>query len=381
MKRAGLLRFIAINFPLEGGLWKMLARPQGELNAISTGIATIIVATRDGGHTATCIVTVYPAGPKMTMTTEISGHMGIRMAGSGTVTIDWGDGTEIETHTLQAYFDKWDVPLEHRFTHDYPNSTTSHTITIISDNVTHLSCHGYYQITSLDVSKNTVLEELQCNGNQLTSLDLSKNTKLTFLSCNQNQLKNLDLSKNTMLTVLFCEENLLTSLDLSKNILLKSIRCLNNRLASLDVSKNILLTYLVCDNNLIKNLDVSNHTDLTLLGCSGNQLTSLNVSCNTMLKSLSCASNQIQSLDVSKNILLTDLYCSNNQIESLDMSNNTDLAFLACESNLLSSSNLNALFETLPDNAIYKTIYISDNPGTDDCNRSIATKKRWWFLD
>ncbi len=45
---------------------------------------------------------------------------------------------------------------------------------------------GHNQLTSLDVSKNTALTELDCSDNQLTSLDINKNTDLTYLVCCNN---------------------------------------------------------------------------------------------------------------------------------------------------------------------------------------------------
>ena len=45
------------------------------------------------------------------------------------------------------------------------------------------------QLTSLDLSKNTELTMLYCNGNQLTSLDLSKNTALKHLYCYKNKIR------------------------------------------------------------------------------------------------------------------------------------------------------------------------------------------------
>jgi Leucine-rich repeat (LRR) protein len=47
------------------------------------------------------------------------------------------------------------------------------------------------QLTSLDVSQNTALTELDCNDNQLTSLNVSQNTALTYLDCSDNQLTSL----------------------------------------------------------------------------------------------------------------------------------------------------------------------------------------------
>ena len=63
----------------------------------------------------------------------------------------------------------------------------------------------------------TELETLFCVGTKLTSLDLSRNTKLTELDVSHNDLTSLDLRKNTGLTKLNVSNNNLTSLDLSQN--------------------------------------------------------------------------------------------------------------------------------------------------------------------
>ena len=70
------------------------------------------------------------------------------------------------------------------------------------------------QLTSLDLSANTVLSNVNCDNNGLISLDLSANTVLTQLGCFSNQLASLDLSANTVLYKLNCENNELTSLNI-----------------------------------------------------------------------------------------------------------------------------------------------------------------------
>jgi len=52
-------------------------------------------------------------------------------------------------------------------------------------------------LTTLDVSQNTLLESLNCTGNQLTYLDLSNNTALISLVCPENQLTALDIQNNS----------------------------------------------------------------------------------------------------------------------------------------------------------------------------------------
>ena len=200
----------------------------------------------------------------------------------------------------------------------------------------YLDCGGN-QLTELDVSNNTTLYWLDCGSNQLTELDVSKNTALTHLFCYSNQLTELDVSKNTALTHLFCDSNQLTELDVSKNTALKEFRCYSNQLTELDVSNNTALTYLDCDSNQLTELDVSKNTALKEFRCYSNQLTELDVSNNTALTYLDCDSNQLTELDVSKNTALTYLDCDSNQLTELDVSNNTALEWLDCDSNQLTS--------------------------------------------
>ena len=83
-------------------------------------------------------------------------------------------------------------------------------------------------MTSLDVSKNTALTDLNCSNNELTALDVSKNTALTVLRSNHNQLTTLDVSKNTALLYLSCTSNQLTSLDLNNTKITNDPNCRNN---------------------------------------------------------------------------------------------------------------------------------------------------------
>ena len=71
---------------------------------------------------------------------------------------------------------------------------------------------------------------LGCDDNKLVTLDVSKNTALEQLSCINTNLTNLDVSKNTKLIAMWCYQNNLTSLDISKNMDLEELGCTNNPL-------------------------------------------------------------------------------------------------------------------------------------------------------
>ena len=133
-----------------------------------------------------------------------------------------------------------------------------------------LNC-GHNRLTKLDVSKNTVLQELVCWENQLTSLDVSQNTALQELECFENQLTSLDVSQNPALQKLSCWDNRLTELDVSKNTELTYLKCSYNRLTELDVSQNTKLTELYFVSNKITSLQADNCTNLTVIFTGSNK--------------------------------------------------------------------------------------------------------------
>ena len=94
---------------------------------------------------------------------------------------------------------------------DYYTAAVSTKMKIYGD-LTGFSCGGNRaSLTTIDVSKNTQLEILDCYDNQLSNLDVSRNTKLTYLNCSGNNLDSLDLSQNTKLTYLNCHGNAFTT--------------------------------------------------------------------------------------------------------------------------------------------------------------------------
>lgn len=167
------------------------------------------------------------------------------------------------------------------------------------------------QLTTLDVSKNIELKDLDCTNNQITSLIIGNNNQLNGLSCSRNQLLTLDISKNTNLTSLYCSENKLTKLDVSKNMGMKELNCNDNKLTNLNVSKNTSLTELYCANNELTTLNTSKCSMLTNLSCQNNKLESLILD-NPNLGSLICTGNQLMSLDLSKCPKLNYIDCKNN---------------------------------------------------------------------
>ena len=205
------------------------------------------------------------------------------------------------------------------------------------------------KLTSIDVSRNTALKDLKCGNNSLTSLDVSRNTALENLSCSQNKLTELDVSNNTALQFLWCFGNQLTGLDVSRNTALTFLHISKNQLTSLDVSRNTALKDLYCSNNQLTDIDVTNNPNLKELLCYNNPITSLDVTQNPSLHYLYCNDDKLTSLDLSGNTELIELRCYNNQLTDLDVSRNPDLTRFECQKNQLTSLDLSAQ-TSLPDN-------------------------------
>ena len=175
--------------------------------------------------------------PTMTMTTSKSGEASLLLAGTGSCTIDWGDGSAVETHALQALTEQGWAEDEHTFRHRYSRGGGNRTISITGENITHFSCYSM-EATDLDVSQNTTLTELICYRNKITELNLGNLVALTRFYCNINQIAVLNIDNLTALEYLDCSENQLKNLDISKNAKLERVICDENKLTAFDASNN-----------------------------------------------------------------------------------------------------------------------------------------------
>jgi len=305
----------------------------------------------------------------ITMTLEPKDKVVVSLKGE-TAVIDWGDGSPVETATLNL---KADVKLEHTY-----DQTQTYTLKITGETITDFTCVKA-GITNLDINLPAIIR-VNCYWNKLSDLDMSDCPELKMLNCEGNkELKNLNVNKNSKLEDLKFSNDQLTTLDVSKNTALKHLYCSNNQLTSLDTSNNPELVFLWCEDNKLTNLNISANTKLMSLQCHRNQLTTLDVSKNSAMTSFFCGHNQLTSLDVSNNTKLTSLHCNNNQLTELDMTNQNKITTIDCQSNQLSADALNNLFNTIQDNpgAGNKNIYYRSNPGTDACDKNIIEQKGW----
>jgi len=222
------------------------------------------------------------------------------------------------------------------------NKLTS--LDLSSSNITDMTgIEGFTSLTYLDlsvnnlstinVSQNTLLTKLDLNYNKITNLDVSANKELINLSFAANQISTIDLSQNKKLHYLTVDYNSLSVLDLTANNELEIISCGSNNLTTLNTSNLSNLLTLLCGLNQISALDLSNNLKLDILQCYNNNLTSLDLNHNVLLKRLNAANNQLTSLDLSHNPLLELVYIEFNPLTTLNLQNGNNENFILPASN------------------------------------------------
>lgn len=247
-------------------------------------------------------------------------------------------------------------------------------------NLTELICWNQ-KLTTLDLSKNLSLQELQCQGNyDLTELDLSANTQLTGLCFTSTGISEIDLPQHSKLEWVECQYTEITSLNLSDAQNLKTVNCSVNyeltalnldgctalesldyrqcNLKTLDLSDCSALSVLAGDRNYsladiefpancenltqvmvgstaISELNISYAPKLQTLGCNGTGITELDLSGMPELRWLDCYANKLTALNLSGNPKLEHLDCCSSGLTYLDISQNINLTEVSCYNNNL----------------------------------------------
>jgi hypothetical protein len=171
----------------------------------------------------------------------------------------------------------------------------------------------FYNLTHLDVS-----------GNPLGgSLDLTTNTLLQNVNVSNCELNGLELTGLTHLNTLLLSDNDtgMAAPDLSTNLALEILDCHNcDGMEGLDLSANVNLTDLDCSWNQLESLDLSANTELQQLNCSHNSLTTLDLSANTELRQVFCNNNVLTDLELGqRHYSFITLSCYGNDLSVLDL--------------------------------------------------------------
>lgn len=219
----------------------------------------------------------------------------------------------------------------------------------------------------LDASKDTVitnltgiegfsnLTSLSASFNDFTTVDLSKNVLLDSVSMIANLLTEIDFTENKNLVYLQLESNELTIVEgLSEKQKLKDIQLSFNYLEALDVSYSAVERLFASDNDITV-IDLSGASDLKNVFLKTNELESIDLSTNPLVETLVLSDNKLQSLNVTENKLIEYLWVSSNSLDQLDVGSLPSLVHLTIHNN----PNLNCVLIN-PDHDI-PTVTKNDN--------------------
>lgn len=164
------------------------------------------------------------------------------------------------------------------------------------------------------------LETITCSGGNLTSVDLSTNTQLRDINFSNNNISTIDISNSPALEELNLRGNNLSAIDLTNNVALLELDLSGSDITNIDLSKNTLLTSLDLSDNNMTSLDITNNTNLTSLEITSLNITTIDLSNNTLLEELIASYSTLTSLDLSTNVALTYLECEElSQLTALDL--------------------------------------------------------------
>ena len=202
-------------------------------------------------------------------------------------------------------------------------------------------CCKNNKISSLDLSKNTKLIELDCTNNKLTKLALGGCKNLEKLDCTGNSIKTLNVTANKKLKQLYVSNNKLTSLVTDGVTSLEIVYASNNALKTMgNLKNNKNLRTLTLSNNKLTTIDVANLAKLEILFVASNSLAKVDLSKNVKLEKLNISSNSLKEIDLTKNVNLVVLDVAKNSLEKIDLTKNPDLEELTLSSNKISKLDL-----------------------------------------
>lgn len=184
-------------------------------------------------------------------------------------------------------------------------------------------------ITMLNISNSSIADA--------TGLEAFKN--ITWLSCANNELTSLDISKNTLLTTLVANGNNLTTLETTNNLNLENLELLLNTIDNIELSHLTELKKISLNGNPIKFIDVSANRNLSTVDFRNTKIETLNLSSNAKLTSVNLQNlASIKSLNIKNG--------SNTGITLFDTRNTTNLFCIQVDDPAYSQANWTSINST-----------------------------------
>ncbi|MGH1336331.1 MAG: DUF7619 domain-containing protein [Aureispira sp.] len=224
--------------------------------------------------------------------------------------------------------------------------------------VTHLDVTsvGIHDLTG--IQDFAMLKWLNCSNNPLDSLVLIGLSNLEYLRCTHTNIATLDLSGCPNLLRLMLRFNLnLTTINLSNNTVLNNCEIRSCAISQIDLSSNALIHTLSISRLPIVELDLTSLVQLETIHVYLTDLDSVALPNTSSLREIYFIDNKLRQLDVSQNPGLAFLFCGQNRIRTIDVSHNTQLTNLDLSGNLLTtldlSHNPNLLIFNAEQNHLY----------------------------
>ncbi len=171
----------------------------------------------------------------------------------------------------------------------------------LSDNCTLLNFNNCSVNTVNNIETLTGLTNFSGQNNDLDTFDPRNHRDLEKLYINNNDIVEFSFtSTNLSLKIIWCHSNNLTSLDVSALSSLEELKCFKNSNCT-TLLLNDAIEHVYCQENSISSINLSGLSDLEDLNCAENPVSSLGLSSCTDLTYLKANGTDLTILDVSNN--------------------------------------------------------------------------------
>lgn len=198
--------------------------------------------------------------------------------------IDWGNGEFIEYPLVKTYtlFQETNTIAGSKvkvYSNEAPHgnigifSISGVTMSYIDvSKMTELYCLTLENagLTSIDLSKNLKIRELNLNANRFKTIDLSNLHNINLLSLSNNGMESFKLAENNNIQWFFAADNMLKTVDMNQLKNVYNADFTSNYLETIDISPAKSLGQLFLANNILHEIDLSNNPQLTALNISYN---------------------------------------------------------------------------------------------------------------
>ncbi len=191
-------------------------------------------------------------------------------------------------------------------------------------------------LTSIDLSNNTELTEVNLSINPLKSIDVSKNKKLEEILFTWTDVETMDLSNFPNLKKVTGISDYLVEAKLNDNPELETINLTNTPITKLDLNNSPKIRVLnIAYSSALKSLNVENFKNLERIDMGNSAMEKLEVKGAEKLKDINAFKNKLKTVDLSDLTALYSVDFRENELETVILKNNTGLDKIRVQNNKL----------------------------------------------